>query len=38
MPPPTPVSYDPVPRAVGPLALFLAFTEIAVSGFGGTLP
>jgi chromate transporter len=38
MPPPTPVSDDPVPRAVGPLALFLAFTEIAVSGFGGTLP
>src|SRR3954462_1758405 len=38
MPPPTAVSHDPAPRRVAPLALFLAFTEIAVSGFGGTLP
>jgi chromate transporter len=35
---PTPVSDEKVPRRIGPLALFFAFTEIAVSGFGGTLP
>src|SRR5215470_6382333 len=35
---PTPISDEKVPRRIGPLALFLAFTEIAVSGFGGTLP
>src|SRR3954465_504235 len=38
MPLPTPAPDDKVPRRIGPLALFLAFTEIAVSGFGGTLP
>jgi chromate transporter len=39
MPLPTPVSQDdPARRRIGPLVLFLAFTEIAVSGFGGTLP
>jgi chromate transporter len=31
-------SENKVPRRIGPLALFFAFTEIAVSGFGGTLP
>jgi chromate transporter len=39
MPLPTPVSEDdPARRRIGPLVLFVAFTEIAVSGFGGTLP
>jgi chromate transporter len=38
MPLPPTVSEDPAARRVGPLALFIAFTEIAVSGFGGTLP
>src|SRR5438477_8322909 len=35
---PTLAPDDRVPGRIGPLALFLAFTEIAVSGFGGTLP
>jgi chromate transporter len=38
MPLPTSAPDDKVPRRIGPLALFSAFTEIAVSGFGGTLP
>jgi chromate transporter len=38
MPLPTPDSSHISPRRIGPLALFLGFTEIAVSGFGGTLP
>ncbi len=40
MPSPTPTPSAPAaPQSarVGPLVLFLAFTEIAVSGFGGTL-
>jgi chromate transporter len=38
MPLPAPASEDSAPRRIGPLALFTAFNEIAVSGFGGTLP
>ncbi len=38
MPLQQPATQAPEERRVGPLALFLAFTEIAVSGFGGTLP
>ena len=38
MPIPDPNPVEKVPLRIGPLALFLAFTEIAVSGFGGTLP
>jgi chromate transporter len=38
MPLQDPASAPPAPRRIGPLALFIAFTEIAVSGFGGTLP
>ncbi|HZR68042.1 MAG TPA: chromate transporter [Burkholderiales bacterium] len=38
MPQPTSVPDEKVPSRIGPLALFFAFNEIAVSGFGGTLP
>lgn len=38
MPVPPPAKEEVPPHRIGPLALFAAFTEIAVSGFGGTLP
>jgi chromate transporter len=36
--PDSPAPADTQALRLGPLALFLAFTEIAISGFGGTLP
>jgi len=38
MPLPAPVPEAPAAHRIAPLTLFLGFTEIAVSGFGGTLP
>jgi chromate transporter len=38
MPSPPSAPVGPHPGRIGPLLLFLAFTEVAVSGFGGTLP
>lgn len=29
---------DPIPRAIGPAELFVAFSQLALSGFGGVLP
>ena len=31
-------AHDPVALRIGPLALFLAFSQLALSGFGGVLP
>jgi len=38
--PPPPIDKTPVPEApnIGPLDLFLAFSQLALSGFGGVLP
>jgi len=41
MPPPQPPidnAIDPAPPKIGPLDLFLAFSQLALSGFGGVLP
>src|SRR5450830_562559 len=40
LPPPPPIDRTPVPELpnIGPLDLFLAFSQLALSGFGGVLP
>ena len=37
-PPPVANTPDRSPRSVGPLELFFAFSQLALSGFGGVLP